>query len=269
MSEQEISALRLSFGRQARMLREKQQLNRDDVGESCHCSGSMIGAVERGERIPDTALIHNLDKALDAKGLLSSVAEYMATEKYRAFFRDYAGLERTCHALNAYAPLLIPGLLQTEAYARATFRAGAPAMSEEEIEREIAARIERQELLKRDNKPYLGFIIEESVLQRPLGGKEVLKEQLLHLLECARLHFVTLQVMPTSREEHAGLNGYMTLVTSREHRQFVYLEYPGGSELVSDKKRVAHYQERYGILRAQALSPSESARFIEKLAGEL
>jgi transcriptional regulator with XRE-family HTH domain len=269
MSEQEASALRLSFGRQVRVLREFHKMSREQVGDPCAVSGSMIGAVERAERIPDAQLIHNLDRVLQANGLLASIVDYMAAEKYREFFRDYVVLERQCYALNAYAPLLVPGLLQTEAYARATFKMRAPSWDDEEIEKQVAARLERQLLLEREPKPFLGFIIEESVLQRPLGGRAVLKAQLLHLLDCARLHFVTLQVMPTDREEHVGLDGMLSLVTSKEHRCFAYIEGQGGSELVSEKKRVALYQERYGILRAQALSPRESASLIEKLAGEL
>ncbi|MDT0342071.1 helix-turn-helix domain-containing protein [Streptomyces litchfieldiae] len=269
MAEQEISALRLSFGRQCRTLREFHKMTREQVAEPCAISASMIGAVERGERIPDTELIHSLDRVLQANGLLTSVSDYMAAEKYREFFRDYAALERGCYALNSYAPLAIPGLLQTEAYARAMFKMYTPALSEEEIEKQVAARLERQELLKRVPEPFLGFIIEESVLLRPVGGKAVLKEQLLHLADCARKHFITVQVMPTDREEHVGLHGYLTLLTSKEHRNYAYVEHQNGNELISDKKRVALMNERYGILRAQALSPQESARFIEKLAGEL
>ncbi|ONK12738.1 helix-turn-helix transcriptional regulator [Streptomyces sp. MP131-18] len=267
MGEQDVSALRLSFGRQCRLLREHHKMTRDTVGQGCAVSGSMIGAVERGERIPDTGLIHSMDQVLEANGLLASVSDYMAAEKYREFFRDFAVLERQCYALNAYAPLAVPGLLQTEAYARATFEMYTPSLTEEEIEKQVAARLERQQLLYREPKPFLGFIIEESVLQRPIGGRAVLKAQLLHLLDCARLHFVTVQVMPTDREDHVGLHGYLTLVTSKAHRQHAYLEHQDGSSLISDKKRVALLQERYGILRAQALSPRESAQFIEKQAG--
>jgi hypothetical protein len=97
----------------------------------------------------------------------------------------------------------------------------------------------------------------------------VLKEQLNHLLELAPLPFLTLQVMPTDCEEHATLEGYLTLLTTKEHRQVAYIEYPGGSVLISDKKKVGLFIQQYGILRAQALNPRESAQLIEKIAGEL
>ncbi|ARQ69695.1 helix-turn-helix domain-containing protein [Streptomyces marincola] len=269
MAEQEVSALRMSFGRQCRLLREYRKLTRDDVGEPCSVSGSMIGAVERGERIPDTALIHNLDQVLGAHGLLASVSDFMAAEKYRAFFRNFAALERQCYSLNAYAPLLVPGLLQTEEYARATFRMRAPSWDDDEIEKQVAARMERQQVLKRVPRPFLGFVIEESVLRRPIGGREVLRKQVKHLLDCARLYFVTMQVMPMDSEEHVALDGMLSLLISKEHQHYAYVEHHGGSQLIVDKEQVSLLQERYGILRSQALSPRESARFIEKLAGEL
>jgi transcriptional regulator with XRE-family HTH domain len=269
LTESQPSALRLSFGRQVRLLREFHKMSRDDVGKPCCVSGSMIGAVERAERIPDAQLIHDLDSTLMANGLLASVEDYMAAEKYKEFFRDFVVLERQCFALNAYAPLAIPGLLQTEAYARATFRTYSPSLDEEEIEKEVAARMERQQLFQRSPRPYLGFVIEESVLRRPIGGKAVLKEQLRHLVDLAPLAFLTLQAMPTDCEEHAALDGLLTLLTTKEHRHVAYVEYPGGSQLISDKKKVGLYIQRYGILRAQALNPQESARLIEKIAGEL
>lgn len=269
MNETEPSSLRLCFGRQVRALRELHELTRDDMGGPCHVSGSLIGAIERGERIPDESLIRKLDTTLKANGLLASAADYMAAEKYRAFFRDFVIHERQCFALNTYAPLAVPGLLQTEEYARATFRMYAPALDEDDIEKQVAARLERQRLFERPAKPYLGFVIEESVLRRPLGGRAVHRDQLLRLLERARLPYLTLQVMPTAVEEHAALHGYLTLLTTKEHRHVAYVEHQRGSELTGDQKKVGRFIQRYGILRAQALSPPESASLIEKLAGEL
>jgi hypothetical protein len=100
--------------------------------------------------------------------------------------------------------MLVPGLLQTEAYARATFSIRTPALDEEEIEHGVAARLACQVLLTRAPKPFLAFVIEEAVLRRPLGGRVVLKEQIVRLLACARTNYVTIQVMPTECEEHAG-----------------------------------------------------------------
>ncbi|MDT0309581.1 helix-turn-helix transcriptional regulator [Streptomyces sp. DSM 44917] len=269
MAEELPSALRLTFGKQCRLLRDSLHLSREQVGDSCGVSASMVGAVERAERIPDSQLIKSLDRALKANGLLASAIEGMSVEKYRTFFRDFVVLERQCFLLNAYAPLAIPGLLQTRDYARAIFRMSTAGLTDEQVEKEVEARIERQQVFQRDPRPLLTFVIEQSVLERPIGGREVMREQLEHLLFCARLHFVTVQIMPTARPEHAGLNGYMSLVTTKEHRHVAYLEFPGGSQLISERKRVATLDERYGMLRAQALSPEESAELIEKSMGAL
>lgn len=269
MTESEPSSFRRCFGLQVRTLREFHERSRDDVGRPCGVSGSMIGAVERADRIPDERLIRNLDKTLGANGLLASAVDYMEAEQYREFFRDFAVYERKCQAVSAYAPLAIPGLLQTEEYARATFRTFSPALEEKDIETQVAARLKRQQLLERSPKPWLSFVIEESVLHRPLGGRPALKRQLLRLLEAAPLPFVTLQVMRTAVEEHAGLHGYLSLVITTEHQHLAYIEHQNGNELIREKRKVGLYVERYGMLRSQALSPPESASLIEKLAGEL
>jgi len=257
------------FGGQVRILRERRGLTRDELGGLASCSGSLIGAIERGERIADPDFAVRLDTALEAEGLLGSAGPALRAERYPAFFRNYAVLEADCFRLNAYAPMLVPGLLQTEAYARATFSIRTPALDEEEIEHGVAARLARQVLLTRAPKPFLTFVIEEAVLRRPLGGRVVLKEQLVRLLACARMNHVTIQVMPTECEEHAGLDGYVTLMETSERRTLAYTEGQGGSTLISERDQVSLLVQRYGIIRAQAFTPRESARFIEQLVGAL
>lgn len=149
-------------------------------------------------------------------------------------------LERLARVISAYETMVIPGLLQTEAYARALYEARVPAYTEQEIVRHVEARMERGAVLMRKTPPRVGYVIEESILERPLGGEAVLKEQLRHLLECMRtMNHLTLQVMPTRRHTHAGLNGPMKLMAIEEGRHLVYQEGQGGATLISKSERVS------------------------------
>ncbi|WP_329315602.1 helix-turn-helix domain-containing protein [Streptomyces sp. NBC_01262] len=257
------------FGGQVRILRERRGLTRDELGGLASCSGSLIGAIERGERIADPDFAVRLDTALVAEGLLASAGPALAAERYPPMFRDFALLEADCFSFSTYAPHAVPGLLKTESYAHALIGNRIPSLDDDETNGLVKARLDRQALLARTPKPVLTFAIEEAVLRRPFGGRVVLKEQLLHLLACSRLRHVSVQVMPIDCEEHAGTDGLLTLLETKDRRPLAYTEGQGGSTLISDRDQVSLLIQRYGAIRAQALTPRESARYIEQLVGAL
>ncbi|MGO4430648.1 DUF5753 domain-containing protein, partial [Streptomyces sp. MCAF7] len=133
----------------------------------------------------------------------------------------------------------------------------------------VAARLARQEVFSARPAPIVGFVIEEVVLQRPFGGKDVLRGQLEHLLLVGQRRNVEIQVMPTAREDNAGVDGPFSLMVPRGGEQVAYLEGQGRSALITDRDEVHAIAARYGIIRAQVLNPRESSTFIEKLLGEL
>lgn len=142
--------------------------------------------------------------------------------------------------------------------------------TEEEIEKHVEARLERQAVLTRNPPPRLSFLVEETALERPFGDPGVLKEQLLHLLACMRaLNHLTVQIMPTGRHAHAGLQGPMRLMSTADGRNLVFVESQAGSTLISKPEQVNGLFDLFGMLRAQALTPWESADLIEGKAGEL
>ncbi|WP_299535213.1 helix-turn-helix transcriptional regulator [uncultured Streptomyces sp.] len=233
-------------------------------------SESLMGAYERAERIPSLEFLGTADRVFDAGGALCACKELVDEEKYPAKFLDWARLERQARVISAYETMLFPGLLQTEGYAYALYRSRKPAYTEDEIVRHVEARLERQAVLSRTPPPYVGYVIEESVLEKTLGGTTVLKDQLLHLLDCTRrMNHLTVQVMPSHQHTHAGLNGPMQLMSTAEGRSLVYVEAQGGGKLISKPEQVADLFDLFGILRAQALTPWESAELIEKKAEQL
>ncbi|WP_313905484.1 DUF5753 domain-containing protein [Streptomyces sp. SLBN-31] len=169
-----------------------------------------------------------------------------------------------------YQTHLIPGSLQTETYARAVFMSNCcPTLDDKEVERQVAIRVARGQLFARTPTPSVSYVLEESTLTRPLGGRNTLKEQLHHILAIARLRHVKVQVMPHDRETHAGLNGNMILLETAERRQLAYVEGHRGGYFVSEQPDLADLFGKYGTLRAQALSLEASAMLIEEVAGKL
>ncbi|MFF2460654.1 helix-turn-helix domain-containing protein [Streptomyces mirabilis] len=257
------------FGRQLKLCRIRAGMERAEVGRLTGYSASTIASFEQGRRIPPPRFIDQADEVLDAGGVLKAGKEEVARAQYPAFFRDAARLEAEAVELCAYDTHVVKGLLQTEEYTRGLLGMRRPLLDEETIERRVVARLARQEIFSRWPAPLLSFVMEESVLKRRLGGREVQRGQLEQILLIGQKRNVEIQVMPLDREDNAGVDGPFTVLTRQSGEQVAYMEAQGRSTLVTDREEVRAFAARYGIIRAQALSPSESLAFIEKLLGEV
>ncbi|MFD0212441.1 helix-turn-helix domain-containing protein [Streptomyces hirsutus] len=267
--EQEASAGILHvFGRQLKLCRERAGLDRAELGSRTGYSASTIASFEQGRRIPPPRFIDNVDELLDAGGLLKAGKEEVARAQYPAFFRDAARLEAQAVELHVYATRAVPGLLQTEEYARAVCAMWRPLLDEEVIEQRVAARMARKDIFARRPAPHLTFVIDEAVLHRPLGGETVWRGQMEHLLLAGEQRNVEIQTMPLSRKQHAGLAGPFTLMETKDERRIAYTEVQGDSHVHTERGKVRELETAYGSLRAQALTPAESLSLIEKLLGE-
>ncbi|GAA1226136.1 helix-turn-helix transcriptional regulator [Kitasatospora nipponensis] len=257
-----------SFGLQLKLLREREKLSRPELGARLGYGEDQIASVELGRRIPKPEFIDRADELLNAGGLLRAMKEEVQRARYPAFFRDAAKLETEAVELHVYATQAMPGLLQSEEYARAVFRMWRPLLDEDTIARRVSARLARQAIFSRTPLPTVSFVIEETVLLRPLGGREVLRGELEQALLYGQRRNVEIQVMPMNREEHPGLGGPFTLIETKEGRRIAYVEAHQDSRLHTERQSVRGFEEQYGLLRAQALPPRESLALIEKLLGE-
>ncbi|MGW3263972.1 helix-turn-helix domain-containing protein [Streptomyces sp. NPDC001056] len=258
----------IAFGRQLKLLRVRAGLDRVEFGKRVGYSADTVASIEQGRRIPQARFIERADEVLGAEGLLTALKEELGRAQYPAFFRDMARLESEAVTLHVYGALAIPGLLQTEDYARAVFTMRRPLLDEETVEQRIGARLARQEIFSRRPLPTLSFVVEESVLRRPVGGRPVLRGQLEQILLIGQRRNVEIQVMPTDVQEHCGLAGPFTLIENRDGRRMAYVEVQRTSRLYTERAEVRDAEEQYGILRAQALTPRESLAFVEGLLGE-
>ncbi len=263
-----------TIGKQVKLLRERAGLTQKELGEQLGYSEEQISSIERGRRTPTPEFLDAADKLLGAGGLLAVAkedvrrAQARARTRHPAWYRDYAQLEAQAVELHNYSNQAVPGLLQTEEYARAIFSQRRPLLDEKTIEQRVADRMTRQQICERWPSPTFSFILEEAVLQRPIGGRAVQEAQLRQLLRVGRMRTVELQVMPTDREEHPSMGGPFILLTPKGRPQVAYLEIQNVSRLITDLEEVRVHAARYGIIRAQALTPRESLILIDKMLGE-
>ncbi|MFH9014822.1 Scr1 family TA system antitoxin-like transcriptional regulator [Streptomyces sp. NPDC017943] len=268
MEDEEAAAVLRTVGRQIKMWREAAGLKQAELGSAIGYGEEMVSSVERARRVPKPDFLDRADEALAAGGKLAAMKEDVERARYPKKVRDLAKLEDEAVELGAYASLHIHGLLQTPEYAHALFAMRRPAYTEEEIERHVAARMARKTVFDRVPRPLVTFVQEETTLRRPFGGRMVLRRQLEHLLEIAELRHVEIQVMPTNREDHAAVMGSFRLLKLRGGKVLGHTESQLFDRVISDPPDVQVLDMRYGMIRAQALSPRESLTFIEKLLGE-
>ncbi|MEW1755638.1 DUF5753 domain-containing protein [Streptomyces cyaneofuscatus] len=254
-----------------RMLRVQRDWSQDRLGDELGYSAAAVSAMETCAQPASDAMLVALKRVLsEGSDVFETARLYMRMERLPEQFKDYALLEQAAISLQLFAANVIHGLFQTEAYARALIGGGYPPLSDERVEELVQLRVARNALFDRDPLPMIEIIIDEAVLRRVIGSEEIMLEQLLHLVECARRRNVTLLVLPLDAGkygEYDGGRGSMSLLETPEHEHLVYLEPQDESLLISDPAKVSVYAQRYAKIRSQALGPRESLDLIMRLAG--
>lgn len=260
-----------TFGAFVQALREHAGLTRADLGARVSYSKHTVESVELGRRMPDEAFVERAEEALGNTGALRKAARHLTRGEagLAAWFRRWARLEREAVSLCTYECRLVPGLLQSRAYARAVFEGTIPLRTDEELEQQLIARMERQATMRERPTVPFSFIVEEHVFRRRFGGAELMRGLLDHVLERSAPRNVTLQVVPLETGLHACLDGPLQVLETPEGRRLGYSEGQKNGRLISDAKEVSVLCQRYETLRSQALSPDESRALLERLRGEL
>ncbi|MCI3272478.1 helix-turn-helix domain-containing protein [Streptomyces sp. 7R015] len=265
----EIEPIVQAVGHLLKVCREGAGMGTADFAELMGYGEDMIRKMERGQRIPRPEFLDRADTVLKAQGHLRAFMEEMRKARYPKKVRELADMEARAVELLMYGNHNIHGLLQTPEYAKALFEMVLPTYSEDEVERGITARMARKAIFDREPAPMLMFIQEQVTLERPYGGKAVQRRQLQHLLEVAQLRNVSLQVMPTDREEHGGVLGLIQLLKFEDGTAIGRSDGAFNGRPVSNPRDLRILEMRYGMIRAQALTPRESLAFIEQLLGRL
>src|SRR5580698_691026 len=278
------TVLRMLLGIQLRRLREAAGLTPDQAGYEIRASRSKISRVEHGrvgfkERdVSDLLSLYGVTDAAERDRMLA-LARQANDQGWWAkyddimpdWFESYVGLEAAASLIRTFALQFVPGLFQTEDYARGVTMLGHRSAPADEIEHRVSLRMQRQKILHLDDSPRIWAVIDESALRRPLGGAEAMKVQLRHLIEVTEYPRVTLQVMPFSRGGHPAAGGSFTVLRFAEPDlpDIVYLEQLTSALYLDRRDEVDHYMEVMNRLSAEAETPADSARLLEQIAKAL
>ncbi|AVV41741.1 helix-turn-helix transcriptional regulator [Streptomyces sp. ID05-04B] len=261
-------AVLATVGRQLRLRREAVGMRAGDFAVAVGYGEDLVYKVEGGKRIPRQEYLDKADGVLGADGLVAAAWEDVKKVRYPKRVRELGKLEAQAVEVALYSNHNIHGLLQTEQHMRALFDAWLPAYSDEETERMVAARMARRSIFERSPAPALSFVQEEVTLRRPVGGRMVWRRQLERLLELGQLRNVSIQVMPTDCEEHIGTGGLIEVLKFPDGTAMGRSEGAFGGRPVSEPKQLRILELRYGMIRAQALTPRESRALIVQMLGE-
>ncbi|MFD9125591.1 Scr1 family TA system antitoxin-like transcriptional regulator [Kitasatospora sp. NPDC059571] len=255
------------FGAEIRHARELAGYSQADLARLLHCDRSLITRIESGQRVPQEDFAAACDRVLRTDGLLARIwsrVDWYAQAEHPDWFRRFAEMEAAAVALRKYEAQLVPGLLQTEAYARALFARGARGSGDALVEERVAARLGPQRRFLAEDGPLLVVVLDEGALRRSVGGPEVMHSQLAHLLAVAARPNVALQVLPFAHHDAARPDTSMSLVTLPDGREWVYSESLDRGHFSNDPAVLARHARTYDLLRSDALSARGTGTLIAR-----
>ena len=255
------------FGAELRRHREDAGLSQAELGGRVFVSGAYIGQFEQAIRKPQLDISQRIDQILQTDGIFERLCRKLINDKrYADYFARAAELERHATQICEFAPSLIPGLLQTGAYARAVTLAMNPFAADEYVEEKVSGRMERQDILKDATRPLYWVVLHESVLRVPVGGTAAMAQQLENIAGLVRERTVVVQMLPYSAGAYALMNGMVVLMEFNDAPPTAYTEAVYSGNLLDDPAVVRRTQSAYDLIRAAALSPEASLTLIESVA---
>ncbi|MET7602594.1 helix-turn-helix transcriptional regulator [Streptomyces avermitilis] len=254
------------FGSRVRRLRTAAGLTQAELGRMTHVVSTRITQVERASGAkPTLGLARALDAALGADNLLVELWPYVYREAFPDWSRAFMAHSERAVSIGEYAAHVVPGLLQTEEYARAVLSVGLTLSGDAQLEERLTARMGRQERLGSADRPDLWVVLDEAVLRRPVGGPAVMREQLERLLEAATEPHITVQVLPFEQGEHDAMGGSLTILALPDGSEVAYTEGAHYGQLIEDPAEVRTFSLTYDRLRAAALPPLMSLDMIRSV----
>ncbi|MGW5420867.1 helix-turn-helix domain-containing protein [Streptomyces sp. NPDC003943] len=271
---------RRRLGQELRRLREAKNMTAEQVAERLLVSQSKISRLENGRRsisqrdVRDLCGVYEVEDERVVDSLMQMAKDSRQQGWWHAFgdipYSVYIGLETDAESLRVYEPQIIPGLLQTHAYAEAVIAGALPESTQADIEKRVQVRTRRQERIREDGERPLRLwaVIDEGALSRVVGGRQVMVEQLEHLVEQSHLPHVTVQVLPFHMGAHPGISGHYAILEfpDTSDSSVVYIEGVTSDLYLEKAQDVAKYSVMYEHLRAQALNADDTRAYIMKMA---
>ncbi|MEU8375941.1 helix-turn-helix transcriptional regulator [Micromonospora sp. NPDC048894] len=253
------------FAGELRRLRTKAGLSQEGLGDLVNYSASLVAAVEQCRRPPRKEFAERCDTVLDTDGLLARIRDAQIRESLLPWFREWVTIEQEATALCSFQQTVLPGLLQTEAYARELFERASHFLGDD-IEQQVAARLARQEILTRANPPLFVAVLDHTVLERPVGGAKVMREQLLHLRDVGSRPRVHLHLVPKGTGAYPGLNGAFVIATPPEGDDIAYLDNQLHGSIIERTADVHSLRRTWESVRAEALPHGATVKMISEAA---
>ncbi|MFD9604969.1 helix-turn-helix transcriptional regulator [Streptomyces sp. NBC_01224] len=251
------------YGWELRRQREAHNLKQGQLGDIIFCTGSLIGQIETTKKIPTRDFSERVDAALGTSGVFSRLVGLVLRSQLPTWFQPYADMEARAAYISTYQAQLVYGLLQTEEYARALLGVDHP----NKVDEMVAARLDRQRILKRENPPVLSIILSEAALLQEVGGRGVMRAQLTRLLDFRDDPWVQIQVLPFSVGQHTGMMGSFTLLRFEDDPDLFYVDSYEG-HMTANSQVIKERSVGYARLQATALSPEDSATLIARVMEE-
>ncbi|MFY1624432.1 helix-turn-helix domain-containing protein [Micromonospora sp. WMMD723] len=262
----ERSSMLDHFAEELRLTRAAHGMSQAALAEALSYSGALVAKVETCERRPSLDFARRCDTVFTTDGRFERIQRRISRETVVPWARDWTAVEAEARAFRWFEPLYVPGLLQTEEYARAIL-VGAGLFGVDEIEQQVATRIERQVVLTRERPPLLTAVIDEYVLRRNVGQPEVMCQQLQHLVKLGTtLPRVRIQVVPLSAGAYPGLDGPFVIATSPTGEDVVYLEGQRHGQVVDRTDYLREVVEVWESIRGETLSQQQSIELIGEVA---
>jgi len=278
------TVLRILLGSQLRELREAKGVSRDDAGYAIRSSGSKISRMELGrvsfkERdVADLLTLYGVTGTQERAALLTLVVEANAPGWWHRYgdvlptwFQSYVGLEAAASMIRTYELQFVPGLLQSEEYARAVIMLGHAGVPTAELSRRVELRMTRQHVLTRPHPVRLWAVVDEAALRRPIGGADVMRGQLEHLMTMTKLPHVTLQVIPFQAGGHAASGGAFSILRFPDQQlpDVVYTEQLTSALYLDRREDVDSYLEAMERLCVDADPPSRTHDILDEILNEM
>jgi transcriptional regulator with XRE-family HTH domain len=253
------------FAKETTRLRETADLSLAQLGELASCDKTYLWRIEQGEKFPKEAIAQALDKALNAGGLLTRLWRLATSGTARDDYGRYRELQPRAIKMQQYQSAYIPGLLQTEEYARTLINEGHPFGPPERVESLVVARLARQQWLQRENPPVFWVVLDEAALRRQVGGPAAMARQLSHLVEAAQKPNIFVQVLPFTAGAHPMMGSSMTIMSFPNDADAAFLEGTYRTTSVAAREEILFYTLQYDLARVRALTPEDSLDFIRKI----
>ncbi|RSS39792.1 DUF5753 domain-containing protein [Streptomyces sp. WAC08241] len=252
------------YGWELRRRREEHRLTQQQLGDIIFCTGSLIGQIETARKVPTREFSERADAALGTDGAFSRLIGLVLHSRLPAWFQPYADLEARATYISVFQAQVVYGLLQTPEYARALLAVDHP----DKVEEMVAARLERQRILERDEPPALWVVLSEAALLQKVGSREVMRGQLAHLLTFRDNPWVHIQVLPFSAGEHTALMGSFNLLRFDDDPAIFYTESYDQGHMTANPSVIKERSVGYARLQATALSVEDSAALIARVMEE-